>query len=106
MEKEACVLQKNMKAWVMRRNYQSMRDSVRKLQLIWREKKNAVEEEEEEELEDSDDAASAQGMRSSGGVLSRTASVDVGALGDDDPRAGLVGGGSGTVVEEGEARQP
>jgi hypothetical protein len=39
LEKEARVLQKNMKAWIMRRNYKAMRDSVRKLQVLWRENK-------------------------------------------------------------------
>uniref|UniRef100_A0A6U0XRL7 CG-1 domain-containing protein n=1 Tax=Rhizochromulina marina TaxID=1034831 RepID=A0A6U0XRL7_9STRA len=37
MEKEARILQKNMKAWIMRRNYRSMRDSISKLQVLWRE---------------------------------------------------------------------
>jgi len=39
VEKEARVLQKNMKAWMMRRNYKAMRDSARKLQFLWRENK-------------------------------------------------------------------
>ena len=31
------MLQKNMKAWLMRRNYRAMRESVTKLQGLWRE---------------------------------------------------------------------
>ena len=34
---EARILQKNMKAWIMRRNYKSMRESVLQLQGLWRE---------------------------------------------------------------------
>ena len=80
------MLQKNMKAWVMRRNYQSMRDSVRKLQLIWREKKNSVEE----GLEEGDDGADAEGMGTAMTVrdpLSRASSRDARERPRDWPNA-------------------
>jgi len=39
LEREALVIQKNMKSWIMRRNYKSMRESVRKIEDFWRERR-------------------------------------------------------------------
>lgn len=57
VEKEARVLQKNMKAWMMRRNYKAMRDSARKLQFLWRENKASA----------TSDNSSSSSINSSGG---------------------------------------
>mmetsp|Transcript_92532 Transcript_92532/g.264363 ORF Transcript_92532/g.264363 Transcript_92532/m.264363 type:complete len:233 (+) Transcript_92532:84-782(+) len=104
MEKEACVLQKNMKAWVMRRNYQSMRDSVRKLQLIWREKKNSVEEGMEEEGGGADgEGEGTSSIMAAQDSLSRASSRETGVIGGEGRGGGASGSGDGMVVDAGEA---
>mmetsp|Transcript_3319 Transcript_3319/g.5153 ORF Transcript_3319/g.5153 Transcript_3319/m.5153 type:complete len:594 (-) Transcript_3319:307-2088(-) len=41
LEEQAKVIQQNMRAWVLRRNYKNMRNAAKTLQCAWRERHNA-----------------------------------------------------------------
>jgi len=39
LEEEACIIQNNVRAWLLRKHYKSMREAIRLLQMVWRERR-------------------------------------------------------------------